>query len=253
MGEGHSSQSTQQPTQVTPPDDPVATLTGTALQRLGAALIAVAKRPSRAAYATWMRVVEPGWIAPLVVAVIGLGFVDSAISLGIRALLAPPSSTTIHYLFGEPSMRDQVVSWLLVNPLLGLLNLAVAIYLIAALIPAQQGSLNERALQVARPYLLSQMVISGVNIVIGEPLFALGLTAVGANPLANLLITVVNLAIGVYGLIASLNALAAGSGRRRLLIFGVVILAGSVIFLVAWVALGALLSVVGVHLPIPTP
>ena len=104
---------------------------------------------------------------------------------------------------------------------------------------------------MARPYLLSQMMISSVNIVIGELFFALGLTAVGENPLVNLLITVVNLAIGVYGLIASLNALAAGSGRSRLLIFGVVILAGSAIFLVAWVGLGALFSVLGIHLPIP--
>lgn len=222
-----------------------------AFQRLAEAVVAIAKRPSRAMFATWMRIIEPAWIAPLVVTVVGLGFIDSAISLGIRALLASPSSTAIHYLFGAPSMQDQVVNWLVVNPLLGLLNLAVAIYLVAALIPAQQGSFNERALQVARPYLLSQMVISGVNIVIGEPLFALGLTAVGENPLVGFVIAVINLAIGVYGLIASLNALAAGSGRGRLLIFGVVILAGSAIFLVAWVGLGALLSVVGIHLPIP--
>ena len=70
-----------------------------------------------------MQVIEPGWIVPLVVAVIGLGFIDSAISLGIRAFLPPPSSTTIHYLFGVPSTQDQVVNWLVVDPLLGLLNL----------------------------------------------------------------------------------------------------------------------------------
>ncbi len=95
------------------------------------------------------------------------------------------------------------------------------------------------------------MVISGVNIVIGEPVFALGLTALGQNPLVGLVIAVINLAIGIYSLVASLNALAAGSGRGRLLIFGVVILAGSAVFLVAWVGLGALLALVGIHLPIP--
>jgi hypothetical protein len=201
-------------------------------------------------FTTQMRVVEPGWIVPLLIASLGLFVLDSAISLGIRTLLAPPSSTTIHYLFGALSLRDQVINSLVINPLIGLLNLAVAVYVVGALTSAERGSLNVRALQVLRPYLLAQTVISIINIVIGEPSFALGLTTLGQNPLVGLVIAVINLAIGLYALVASLNALAAGSGRSRLLIFGVVILAGSAIFLVAWVGLGALLALVGIHIPI---
>jgi hypothetical protein len=202
-------------------------------------------------FATWMRVIKPGWIVPLLITSIGLLLLDSAISLGIRTLLTTPHSTSIRYLFGTPSLRDQVINSLVLNPLIGLLNLAVAVYVVGALTPAERGSLNERAFQVVRPYLLAQIVISIINIVIGEPVFALGLTTLGQNPLVDLVIAVINLAIGLYSLVASLNALAAGSGRSRLLIFGILVVIDTVSFLVVWFALGALLSVVGVHLPVP--
>lgn len=233
------------------PEDPIETLTGSALQRLGTALFAVAKRPSRAAYATWMRVVEPGWIVPLVVAALGLGMLDSAINVGIRTLLTTPGSSTLHYLFGAPSLRDWVINALVANPVLGLVSLAVTVYIVALLVPAGRGSLNERAFQVARPYLLAQLVISGINIVLGEPAFALGLTTLGQDSLVGFVVILLNLAVGLYSVIASLNALAAGSGRSRLLIICVVVLVGAAAFLVVWLGLGALFSLIGVHLPIP--
>lgn len=233
------------------PEDPIDALTGSALQRLGTALVAVAKRPSRAAYATWMRVVEPGWIVPLVITAVGLGLLDSAISLSIRTLLTAPGASSTHYLFGAPSLRDWIVNALVANPVLGLLSLAVTVYVVALLTPAERGSLKERAIHVARPYLLAQIVVSFANIVIGEPAFALGLTPLGQDSLLGFVVIVLNLAIGLYSLIASLNALAAGSGRSRLLIFCVVGLVEAAAFLIVWLGLGALFSLVGIHLPIP--
>jgi hypothetical protein len=223
-----------------------------AIQRLGEAVIAVAKRPSRDAYATWMRIVEPAWIAPLVGVAAGLFLLDSAISLGIRTLLtAPgPSTATLHYRFGAPSPLDQVINSLVINPLLGILNLAVTIYIVAALMPAERGSLKERAFQVARPFLLAQLVVTTINIVIGEPIFALGLTTVGKNPLVGLMIILLNLAIGLYALVAALNALAAGSDRSRWLLFGIMILVGIASILVGWYGLGALFYQFGIHLPV---
>lgn len=237
--------------QLVPPEGPIETLTGSALQRLGTALLAVAKRPSRAAYARWMRVVEPGWVLPLVITAVCLGLLDSIISLGIRTLLTTPGSTSPQYLFGAPSPLSWVINSLVVNPVLGLLSLAVTVYVVAALMSAERGSLNERAFQVARPYLLAQIVITVINIVIGEPAFALGLTGIGQDSLVGFVVIVLNLAVGLYTLIATLNALAAGSGRSRLLIFGVLIPAGFISFLAVWLGLGALLSLIGIHLPIP--
>ena len=233
------------------PEDPIETLTGSALERLGTALVAVAKRPSRAAYATWMRVVEPGWIVPLVITAVCLGMLDSVISVCVRTLLTTPGSGSPHYLFGAPSLRDWIVNGLVANPALGLLSLAVTVYAVALLTPAERGSLNGRAFQVARPYLLAQIVVSGINIVIGEPAFALGLTPLGQDSLLGLVVIALNLAVGLYALIASLNALAAGSGRGRLLIFCVVGLVAAAAFLIVWIGLGALFSLVGIHLPIP--
>lgn len=222
-----------------------------AAYRLAEAVIAVAKRPSRAAYATWMQVIEPGWLLPMVVVAVCLQLLDSAVNLGIRATLAPRDSSSLHYLFGAPSLRDWGINALLINPVVALLNLVVAVYVVAMLIPAERGSLNQRAFQVARPYLLASIAISTINMVFGEPTFALGLTNVGQTPLVEFVITGINLAIGIYGLIASLNALNAGSGRSRLLIFVILVLVGGVTFLAAWIGLGALLSLVGIHLPIP--
>lgn len=220
------------------------------VQRLGEAIIAVARRPSRAAYATWMRIVEPAWIAPLVGAAVGLFLLDNAISLGIRTLLTAPGPATLHYRFGAPSSLDLVISSLVITPLIGILQLAATIYLVAALMPAERGRLNERAFQVARPFLLAQLVVTTINIVIGEPIFALGLTAVGKNPLVGLMIIALNLAIGLYALVAALNALAAGSDKSRWLLFGILALIGIVGILVGWYGLGALFYQFGLHLPV---
>lgn len=223
-----------------------------AIQRLGEAIIAVAKRPTRAAYTTWMRIVEPAWIVPLVGAAAGLFLLDSAISLGIRTLLKArgPATATLHYRFGAPSSLDLVINSLVITPLISILQLAATIYLVAALMPAERGSLNERAFQVARPFLLAQLVVTTINIVIGEPIFALGLTAVGKNPLVGLVIMALNLAIALYALVASLNALAAGSDKSRWLLFGIMALISIVGALVGWYGLGALLYQFGIHLPV---
>ncbi|HEU4783341.1 MAG TPA: hypothetical protein VFS83_08390, partial [Ktedonobacterales bacterium] len=90
------------------PDDPIETLTGSALQRLGTALVAVAKRPSRAAYAYWMRVVEPGWIVPLLGVTLVIGMLNGVISAFVETYLRAPASHTVYYRFGAPSLADRI-------------------------------------------------------------------------------------------------------------------------------------------------
>src|SRR5690348_13871363 len=98
------------------PEDPIETLTGSALQRLGTALVAVAKRPSRAAYATWMRVAEPGWIVPLLGMMLVIGVLNGVISAFVETYLRAPASHTVYYRFGAPSFADRMFYALFIGP-----------------------------------------------------------------------------------------------------------------------------------------
>lgn len=221
-----------------------------AVQRLFEAIIAVARRPTRAAFATWMRVVEPSWILPLLVTLAVLDALNAAISTALQVAITPPGSTALHYRFGAPSLLDRIIYGLVFPPLADLMSFALIVLLIAALMPSEQGSLNERAIQVARPYLLAQLLTGLINLIIGQPAFALGRTALGQIALVDIALSVLNLATGIYFLIADLNALAAGSGKSRLLIFSISMLAGVAIVLIGWYGLGMLLYQFGIHLPI---
>lgn len=220
------------------------------LHRLSDAVLAVAKCPTRAEYTTWMPVVKSVWILPLLLLLVGLNILDGVITSVIRTLLITPGTHDIPYRFGTPSFIDQLIYALVISPLIGVISLAVVIFLGAALMPAEKGSLKDRAFQLARPYLLALVVVSLITLLISDPLFVLGLTALGQNPLIGIVVSLANLATAIYFLIATLNALAAGSGRSRWLLFGVSVLAGIVSVAIGWYGLGILLYRFGIHLPV---
>ena len=86
---------------------------------------------------------------------------------------------------------------------------------------------------------------------VNQPITVLGLTPVGQNPLVILITLPINLAILVYYLAALLNALAAGSGRNRWLLFGVWLLVSLITVFVVPYAMGALLYPLGIHVAAP--
>jgi hypothetical protein len=114
--------------------------------RLGEAIIAVARRPTRATFATWMRVIEPPWILPLLVTLVVLDTLNDSISAAIQASIMTSGATTLHYRFGVPSLLDRVIYGLVIPPLVDLMSFALIVLLIAALMPSEQGSLKERAI-----------------------------------------------------------------------------------------------------------
>ena len=221
-----------------------------AVQRLGEAIIAVARRPTRAAYATWMRIIEPAWILPLLVTLVVLDTLNAAVNTALQVSITAPGATALHYRFGVPSLLDRVIYGLIIAPLVDLMSFALIVLLIAGLMPSEQGSLKERAIQVARPYLLAQLLVGLINLVINQPASALRRTTFGQIGLVDFALSVLDLAVGIYLLITTLNALAAGSGKSRLLIFGVSAVAVVVIVLIGWYGLGMLLYQFGIHLPI---
>jgi hypothetical protein len=233
------------------PEDPIETLTGSALQRLGTALVAVAKRPSRAAYATWMRVVEPGWILPMLGMNLAFGVLNGVIEALVDKYLRAPATHTVYYRFGVPSFADRIIYALAIAPLFGLIVFVSLIFLIASLMSAERGTLKERAFQVARPYLLAEIIIGLVLLFINQPITILGLTPVGQNPLVILITLPINLAILIYYLASLLNALAAGSDRSRWLLFGVWLLISLITVFVVPYGAGALLYHVGIHVAVP--
>lgn len=244
---------------VVPPDDVSTDVTGavpeapdrSVIRLLGEAVIAVAKRPSRATYATWMRVIKPAWILPLLAVLVLLDIFNTAIATAIEIETMAPGASAIHYRFGAPSPFDWVIYILVISPLVGLLSFALPVFLIAALIPAEQGSLKERAIQVARPYLLTQFVVTCISLFMSQPEFALRRTAFGQSALVNFVLTVVlDLAIAIYVLVATVNALAAGSNKNRLLIFGIATLTSSISLLIGLYGVGVLLFRFGIHLPV---
>jgi hypothetical protein len=110
------------------PEDPIEAQTGSALQRLGMALIAVAKRPSRAAYATWMRVIEPEWIVPLLGLTLAIGMLNGVITAVVETLLRKPGSHTVFYRFGALSLVDRLIYALTISPLFGLIVFALLVF-----------------------------------------------------------------------------------------------------------------------------
>ncbi|HEX5156679.1 MAG TPA: hypothetical protein VFW17_05640 [Ktedonobacterales bacterium] len=233
------------------PEDPIEALTGSAFQRLGTALVAVAKRPSRAAYATWMRVVEPGWIVPLLGVTLVIGMLNGMMSAVEETFLRAPASHRVYYRFGAPSFADHMIYSLFISPLFGVIEFALLMLFIAALMPAERGSLKERAIQVARPYLLAEIVTGLIFLLIFQPITVLGRTPVGENPLVGLVSSLVTLPILVYIIVAELNALAAGSGKNRWLLFGVWLLGGSIVAFIVPYGMGVLLYPFGIHVAVP--
>ena len=240
----------ESPPHIAPPDDAPDTPNRPAINRLAEAVIAVAKRPSRAAYATWMQVVEPEWILPMLALAGGLYILNGVISLLIGAFLMTPNATSARYQFGPPSPPDFLIFYIVISPLLYLTSFALLMFLVARLMPAERGTLQQRVIQVARAYLLEEIVTSLITLLVNQPVSILRNTGLGHNPLVNAVAGAIEVATAIYFFIAVLNALAAGSGRSRWLLFAIWILSALAPGALIWYGLGALLSLVGIHLPV---
>ena len=225
---------------------------GSGLEQCIQAVLAVARRPSRATFATWMRVVEPVWIPRLLVVVIALNMLTGLASMAVSTLIAKPSASPVHYLFGAPSLVDRFIFALIIFPLIDLIWLALAVLGAATLklTGQEKASIRTRAREILRPYLLAAIVTALVSLVINEPVTALQISGAGQIPFVAILASVVSLATLIYSLVVELNALAAGSGVSRWALIIVYVLAAIVGGIIVVFGLGALLSLVGIHLPV---
>lgn len=222
------------------------------VERCVEALLAIAPRPSRAAFATWMRVVEPAWIPRLALALVALDMLSGLAGMAISQFIAPPASTPPIYLFGAPSLADRFIYALVIFPLTDLLIVALVVLGAAILKPAgqEQVSVRERARQILRPYLFGAIIAALATLLIGDPLLALQYSPLGQGLLAPILAVIGPAAIFVYSVIVLLNALAAGSGVSRWLLIVVLILGGIIGGAIGLFGLGALPALVGIHIPV---
>lgn len=221
------------------------------VERCVQALLAIARRPSRGAFATWARIVEPAWTPRLVLALVALDMLSGLAGMAISQFIAPPDPTP-SALFGVPSPADRFIYALIVFPLTDLLIVALVVLGAATLKPAgqEQVSIRERAQGILRPYLLGAILAALVTLLIGDPLLALQYSPLGQGLLAPILAVIGPAAIFVYSVIVLLNALAAGSGVSRWLLIVVLILGGIIGGAIGLFALGALLALVGIHIPL---
>lgn len=222
------------------------------LEQCVEALLAIARRPSRSAFATWTRVVEPAWIPRLFLALVAFDMLSGLAGLAISQFIAPPDPSPPLYRFGVPSLADRLIYALIVFPLFDLLVLALVVFGSAVLKPAEQEqvSVRERARRILRPYLLGAIIAALVSLLIGDPLLALQYSPLGQGLLAPILVLIAPGAILIYSVVVLLNALAAGSGVSRWLLIVVMILGGIIGGVIGLFGLGALLALVGIHLPL---
>jgi hypothetical protein len=221
------------------------------VRRLVAALLATARRPSRATFARWMVIVEPTWVAPLLAVVVALDMLS-----GIMATLANPFiqrsvSQTAYYRFGLPMATDRLLYALVFFPLIELIEFALLMFAVGALLPVEQGTLKKRAFQVARPYLLALIINGVVTLLLLQPLDALGRIGLGQESPLGLIPICLSLPVAIYLIPVYLNALAAGSGRSRWLLVGVASLAYLATYLFVWYGLGVILYRFGIHMAVP--
>jgi len=188
---------------------------------------------------------------PLLGATLVIGMLNGVISAFVETYLRVPASHAVYYRFGVPSLSDRMIYALAIAPLFGLIVFVSIIFLIASLMSAERGSLKERAFQVARPYLLVEIINGLILLFINQPITAIQQTPIGNNPLAFLILAPLTLATLVYYSVAILNALAAGSGRNRWLLFGAWLLISLITVFVVPYGVGALLYHFGIHMAVP--
>jgi hypothetical protein len=87
--------------------------------------------------------------------------------------------------------------------------------------------------------LLEEIVTGLIFLLVNQPITILGHTSIGQNPLVSFVTEGITLAILIYYLVATVNALAAGSGKSRWLLFGVWVLVSSAALFFVLYGLGA--------------
>jgi hypothetical protein len=198
-----------------------------------------------------MRVVEPQWIVPLLGVTLVIGMLNGVIGAFVGTITQAPASHAVYYRFGAPSLADHLIYALFISPRFELFEFALLMLFVAALMPAERGSLKERAIQVAPPYLLAVLINGLISLLISQPITAIQRTSVGHNPLVFFVTESIVLATLIYYYVVILNALAAGSGRSRWLLFGVWLLAVLITAFVVPYSMGALLYPFGIHVAVP--
>lgn len=215
-----------------------------------AALFAVARRPTLATFAARMQTIEPGWIVPMMMVSIGLDALNATIGSIVQMHVEAHASHHIFFRFGAPTLLDRLIYSLITYPLTELLSLVIIVYVTAALMPVAQGSLQQRAFQIARLYLLAFILNGILYFVLGVIENPLRLTGLDVNPFVYGVTSLIEVTLSIYMLVAFLNALAAGSGKSRWLLFGILALSQVVGFIVDWYVLGFILFRIGIHLPV---
>lgn len=190
------------------------------VQLLGAALAAIVVRPSRAVFAEWMRIVQPERIRLYALLLYGLIVLNALVSAGAR-VVELNGTHPVNFVSVLPGV---LIIAIFLGPFSVLLSIAVTISIVAALMPATYGTLNNRSYLLLRPYLLAQLALVSVEVLLNLLTIPLQLRVVTQHLSVNTWQPLVDLAVIVYGLILSTNALAAVSTRSRWLLFVVVVL-----------------------------
>jgi hypothetical protein len=213
------------------------------MQLLGAALAAISVRPSRAVFAEWMRIVRPEQIRLYALLLYGLIVLNAWVSAGARLV----ELNDTHLVNLVSMLPGVLIVAVLVAPCAVLLGIAVTISIVAALMPAAQGTLNHRSYLLLRPFLLAQLASVTVEVLLNLLTLPLQLRVVTQHLPVNTWQPLVDIAIVVYGLILLTNALAAVSTRSRWLLVASILL-GLGTELLLWVLFrSAVLPSFGIH------
>jgi hypothetical protein len=225
---------------VGPPDTPTARIT------LFRAWREAAFRPSRRTFETLSAIADSRWVAASLLVSLALIYLSSALLwLAERAGLPVPSSSTTRPV---QSPGEAAVYQLLLTPATFVFGVLVTAYVVARFAPAARGSIDVRFQQVLRPYALALAPSQCATLIIMLiPTSNASLTDTGHIALGCLNILVL-LAASSYGVVVIVNALSAGSGRSRWVVFILSLLAIVPTLLVTQVVPAVLARPFGVHL-----
>lgn len=147
----------------------------------------------------------------------------------LRYVLVPSASSATGYLFGVPSTEERIFYALTAVPVTQVAVMLAVPYAVALVMPPTHGAIGARFEQVLRPWALAQVISGAASLVLGVA--GVGLDVANHSPpsLASCASLLVILGAGVYSLAAEVNALSAGSGRGRWMVFGLALLASVIV------------------------
>ncbi len=216
------------------------------LRALVAALIAIGVHPSRAVFSQWMDIVRPERIRLYALLLYGLVVFNGLLSSVVPAVFGLSSLPATNG-NGASMLPGKLIVAVFVSPFAVLLGIAVIISIVAALMPATQGTLNHRAYLLLRPFLLARLTAATVIILLDVLTLPLQLPIVTQHLSLNAWQPLVALAAAIYELILLTNALAAVSTRSRWLLFAIIVFGELTGYLLGSVFPVAVLRAFGIH------